>query len=228
MAAKNSCCPLSGSSTTNGWWPRPLPLPRMGVAIRVLSTPTADIKPFPTGPVLAPDDHRSYFPEDQSSGPDRRWQEAPLPLPNAAHAVAAAGGGGGTAGERPMTLASFLEINPPTFQGTINPTEADDWISAVERALLAQQVPDEERKSPREAKRTREARRMYKKPKRAQPNVNRAPAPSRWRARALLSLIWKFSLEARPCDPDGAPTPPHFVTPKTRTLRARVAMAELT
>ncbi|MED6184447.1 hypothetical protein PIB30_047511 [Stylosanthes scabra] len=58
---------------------------------------------------------------------------------NAAHAAAAAaGGGGGPAEDRPMTLASFLKINPPTFQGTTNPTDADDWISAIERALLAQ------------------------------------------------------------------------------------------
>ncbi|MED6197644.1 hypothetical protein PIB30_058560 [Stylosanthes scabra] len=59
---------------------------------------------------------------------------------NAAHAAAAAaaGGGGGPAEDRPMTLASFLKINPPTFQGTANPTDADDWISAIERALLAQ------------------------------------------------------------------------------------------
>ncbi|MED6198224.1 hypothetical protein PIB30_064128 [Stylosanthes scabra] len=46
---------------------------------------------------------------------------------NAAHAAAAvAGGGGGPTGDRPMTLASFLKINPPTFQGTADPTEADD------------------------------------------------------------------------------------------------------
>ncbi|MED6172842.1 hypothetical protein PIB30_053728, partial [Stylosanthes scabra] len=48
-------------------------------------------------------------------------------------------------------------------------------------------------------KRTREERRMDKKPKkRAQLSVNRAPAPSRWRARALLSLMWKFPLRATP------------------------------
>ncbi|MED6151410.1 hypothetical protein PIB30_082182 [Stylosanthes scabra] len=77
-------------------------------------------------------------------------------------------------------------------------------------------------------KRTREARRMDKKPKRAQLSVDRAPAPSRWRARALLSLICKFPLVARPRDPDGAPAPPHFVTPKTRTSCACTAMTELT
>ncbi|MED6169037.1 hypothetical protein PIB30_017605 [Stylosanthes scabra] len=69
-----------------------------------------------------------------------------IPAANAAHAAAAAaaaaGGGGGPAEDRPMTLASFLKINPPIFQGTANPTDADDWISAIERALLAQQVSE--------------------------------------------------------------------------------------
>ncbi|MED6109633.1 hypothetical protein PIB30_035416 [Stylosanthes scabra] len=69
-------------------------------------------------------------------------------------------------------------------------------------------------------KRTREARRMDKKPKK--PNsASTAPAPSRWRARTLPSLIWKFPLVARPRDPDGAPAPPHFVTPKTSTSCAQ-------
>ncbi|MED6161808.1 hypothetical protein PIB30_064243 [Stylosanthes scabra] len=47
---------------------------------------------------------------------------------NAAHAAAAAaaGGSGGPAEDSPMTLASFLKINPPTFQGTANLTDADD------------------------------------------------------------------------------------------------------
>ncbi|MED6219241.1 hypothetical protein PIB30_033947 [Stylosanthes scabra] len=70
-------------------------------------------------------------------------------------------------------------------------------------------------------KRTKEARRMDKKPKRAQPIVNCAPAPSRWCARSLLSLIWKFLLVARSRDTDGAPAPPHIVTPKTSTSRTR-------
>ncbi|MED6173085.1 hypothetical protein PIB30_055984 [Stylosanthes scabra] len=43
--------------------------------------------------------------------------------------------------------------------------------------------------------------------------------PKKIPTRALLSLIWKFPLVARPRDPDGAPVPPHFVTPKTRTSR---------
>ncbi|MED6182690.1 hypothetical protein PIB30_031012 [Stylosanthes scabra] len=62
---------------------------------------------------------------------------------------------------------------------------------------------------------------MDKKPNKAQSSVDRAPAPSRWRARALISLIWKFPLVAHPRDPDGALVPPHFVTPKTKTSRAR-------
>ncbi|MED6123156.1 hypothetical protein PIB30_046597 [Stylosanthes scabra] len=64
-----------------------------------------------------------------------------------------------------------------------------------------------------------------KKNKRSKENGQKAkksPIQRRPRARALLSLIWKFSLVARPRDPDGAPAPPHFVTPKTRTSRARV------
>ncbi|MED6132881.1 hypothetical protein PIB30_022960 [Stylosanthes scabra] len=60
----------------------------------------------------------------------------------AAHAAATGGGGGEPAGERPMTLANFVKINPPTFQGTTNPTKADDCFQAVKRALLAQQVPE--------------------------------------------------------------------------------------
>ncbi|MED6128236.1 hypothetical protein PIB30_095695, partial [Stylosanthes scabra] len=73
----------------------------------------------------------------------------------------------------------------------------------------------------RKLKRTKKQAEWTKSKKRAQPSVNRAPAPSRLRARALLSLIWKFPLVARPCDPDGAPAPPHFVTLKARTSRAR-------
>ncbi|QHO18314.1 uncharacterized protein DS421_11g319430 [Arachis hypogaea] len=35
----------------------------------------------------------------------------------------------------PMTLATFLKAHPPTFRGTSNPTDADNWIQALERAL---------------------------------------------------------------------------------------------
>ncbi|MED6108174.1 hypothetical protein PIB30_021122 [Stylosanthes scabra] len=55
---------------------------------------------------------------------------------------------------------------------------------------------------------------MDKKPKKSL--TQRRP-----RARALLSLMRKSPLVARPRDPDSAFAPPHFVTPKTRTSRAR-------
>ncbi|KAL4343808.1 uncharacterized protein LOC110268112 [Arachis ipaensis] len=42
----------------------------------------------------------------------------------------------------PMTLAIFLKVRPPTFRGTSNPTDADNWIQAMERSLQAQQVPE--------------------------------------------------------------------------------------
>ncbi|XP_057720047.1 uncharacterized protein LOC130934500 [Arachis stenosperma] len=41
-----------------------------------------------------------------------------------------------------MTLAAFLKVNLPTFRGTTNPTEADNWFQAVEHALQTQHVPD--------------------------------------------------------------------------------------
>ncbi|XP_015970662.1 uncharacterized protein LOC107494147 [Arachis duranensis] len=43
----------------------------------------------------------------------------------------------------PMTLAIFLKVHPLTFRGTSNPTDADNWIQAIERALQAQQVSEE-------------------------------------------------------------------------------------
>ncbi|XP_016173925.1 uncharacterized protein LOC107616487 [Arachis ipaensis] len=49
-------------------------------------------------------------------------------------------GNGDNGGNGPMTLATFLKIQPPTFGGTTNPTEADDWFQAIERALHEQQV----------------------------------------------------------------------------------------
>ncbi|MED6202078.1 hypothetical protein PIB30_101774, partial [Stylosanthes scabra] len=70
------------------------------------------------------------------------------------------------------------------------------------------------RKSPREAKKNNRNKENGKKAK-------KSPSQRRPRARALLSLIWKFPLLARPRDPDGGPVPPHFVTPKTKTSRAR-------
>ncbi|XP_020989539.1 uncharacterized protein LOC110276769 [Arachis duranensis] len=44
----------------------------------------------------------------------------------------------------PMTLATFLKVHPPTFRGTSNPTDADNWIQAMEQAPQAQQVPKEQ------------------------------------------------------------------------------------
>ncbi|XP_016200414.1 uncharacterized protein LOC107641434 [Arachis ipaensis] len=43
-----------------------------------------------------------------------------------------------------MTLGTFLKVHPPTFRGTSNPTDADNWIQEMERALQAQQVPEEQ------------------------------------------------------------------------------------
>ncbi|XP_020981421.1 uncharacterized protein LOC110272965 [Arachis duranensis] len=43
-----------------------------------------------------------------------------------------------------MTLPTFLKVHPPTFRGTSNPIEADNLIQAMERALQAQQVPEEQ------------------------------------------------------------------------------------
>ncbi|XP_052109263.1 uncharacterized protein LOC127741229 [Arachis duranensis] len=43
-----------------------------------------------------------------------------------------------------MTLSTFLKVHPPTFRGTSNPIDADNWIQAIERALQAQQVLDEQ------------------------------------------------------------------------------------
>ncbi|XP_052109202.1 uncharacterized protein LOC127741209 [Arachis duranensis] len=45
---------------------------------------------------------------------------------------------------RLMTLATFLKINLPTFRGTTNPTEADNWFQATEWALQVQQVPEDQ------------------------------------------------------------------------------------
>ncbi|KAL4328904.1 hypothetical protein AHAS_Ahas13G0246700 [Arachis hypogaea] len=42
----------------------------------------------------------------------------------------------------PMTLATFLKVHPPIFRGSTNPTEADNWFQAMERALQAQHVPN--------------------------------------------------------------------------------------
>ncbi|KAL4315005.1 hypothetical protein AHAS_Ahas15G0141800 [Arachis hypogaea] len=46
-------------------------------------------------------------------------------------------GNGNNGEERPITLATFLKVHPPTFRGTINPTEADNWLQEMEQALQA-------------------------------------------------------------------------------------------
>ncbi|XP_052119074.1 uncharacterized protein LOC127748522 [Arachis duranensis] len=44
----------------------------------------------------------------------------------------------------PMTLATFLKVCPLTFMGISNLTDADNWIQAIERALQAQHVLEEQ------------------------------------------------------------------------------------
>ncbi|XP_016168645.1 uncharacterized protein LOC107611204 [Arachis ipaensis] len=53
-------------------------------------------------------------------------------------------GNGGNRTQGLMTLATFLKVNPPKFKGTTNPTEADTWFQAMEHALQAQLVPEEQ------------------------------------------------------------------------------------
>ncbi|XP_015949288.1 uncharacterized protein LOC107474198 [Arachis duranensis] len=47
-------------------------------------------------------------------------------------------GNGRREAQGPMTLATFLKVNLPKFKETTNPTEADTWFQAMERALQAQ------------------------------------------------------------------------------------------
>ncbi|XP_025674896.1 uncharacterized protein [Arachis hypogaea] len=54
------------------------------------------------------------------------------------------GNNGNNGDEGPMTLSSFLKVHPPTFRGTSNPTDADNWIQTITRALQAQQFPEEQ------------------------------------------------------------------------------------
>ncbi|XP_016166429.1 uncharacterized protein LOC107609104 [Arachis ipaensis] len=44
--------------------------------------------------------------------------------------------------DRPMTLATFLKVNPPKFKGTIVAIEADNWFRGIERSLKAQHVSE--------------------------------------------------------------------------------------
>ncbi|KAL4328515.1 hypothetical protein AHAS_Ahas13G0207800 [Arachis hypogaea] len=52
--------------------------------------------------------------------------------------------GGNSAIGGPMTLATFLKVNPHIFRGSTNSTKADNWFRAIERALKAQHVPEDE------------------------------------------------------------------------------------
>ncbi|XP_057719650.1 uncharacterized protein LOC130934078 [Arachis stenosperma] len=51
-------------------------------------------------------------------------------------------GNGDNMGGAPMTLATFLKVCPPGFRGSTNPTEADNMFQAMEHALQAQHVPN--------------------------------------------------------------------------------------
>ncbi|KAL4373221.1 hypothetical protein AHAS_Ahas05G0060100 [Arachis hypogaea] len=35
-------------------------------------------------------------------------------------------------------MAAMMQVHPLAFRGTSNPTDADNWIQAIERALQAQ------------------------------------------------------------------------------------------
>ncbi|XP_016168339.1 uncharacterized protein LOC107610865 [Arachis ipaensis] len=54
------------------------------------------------------------------------------------------GGNGGNRTQGLMTLATFLKVNPPKFKGITNPTDTDTWFQAIEWALQAQLVPEEQ------------------------------------------------------------------------------------
>ncbi|KAL4343625.1 hypothetical protein AHAS_Ahas11G0097100 [Arachis hypogaea] len=41
-----------------------------------------------------------------------------------------------------MMLATFLKVNPPSFKGSTDPTEVDNWFQSMERALQAQHIPE--------------------------------------------------------------------------------------
>ncbi|XP_057721338.1 uncharacterized protein LOC130935556 [Arachis stenosperma] len=57
-----------------------------------------------------------------------------------------AGNRNGSDGEKgPMTLATFLKVNPPIFREMTDPIEVDSWFQVMERALHAQQVPENQR-----------------------------------------------------------------------------------
>ncbi|KAL4287028.1 hypothetical protein AHAS_Ahas19G0145200 [Arachis hypogaea] len=39
--------------------------------------------------------------------------------------------------DNPMTLATFLKVNPPKFKGTLVATEVDNWFRGIEKSLRA-------------------------------------------------------------------------------------------
>ncbi|KAL4371592.1 hypothetical protein AHAS_Ahas06G0181200 [Arachis hypogaea] len=41
-------------------------------------------------------------------------------------------------------IGNMATVHPPTFRGTSNPTDVDNWVQAIEQALPAQQVPEEQ------------------------------------------------------------------------------------
>ncbi|MED6220379.1 hypothetical protein PIB30_044258 [Stylosanthes scabra] len=109
-------------------------------------------------------------------------------------------------------------VPPSSYSDTQSSSSVSGTPTMVERLTLKQlgdvmSRPKVQRKSPREAKKNKRSKENGQKAK-------KSPTQRRPRARALLFLIWKFPLIARLRDPDGAPAPPHFVMPKTRTSRA--------
>ncbi|MED6192360.1 hypothetical protein PIB30_009439 [Stylosanthes scabra] len=81
--------------------------------------------------------------------------------------------------------------------------------------------PKWRRRAQGKLRRTRKARRLDKKP-RSPINPDCAAAHPRRHARATPFLKRKFPLMARPHNPGGASTPPHFLTAKsTKTARSR-------
>ncbi|XP_015940481.1 uncharacterized protein LOC107479014 [Arachis duranensis] len=49
-------------------------------------------------------------------------------------------GNGDNMGGAPMTLDTLLKVHPPSFRGSTNPTDADNWFHAMEHALQAHHV----------------------------------------------------------------------------------------
>ncbi|KAL4293837.1 hypothetical protein AHAS_Ahas18G0168000 [Arachis hypogaea] len=51
-------------------------------------------------------------------------------------------GDGDSMGGASMTLVTFLKVHLPSFRGSTNPTESDNWFQAMERAQQAQHIPN--------------------------------------------------------------------------------------